>query len=297
MKKLFTERHGLTEPRVKEEFDAGLANGLLTVIKAKVGENLFAEHFPELCCDSPNPPIGTDAGKLKACLAAYSVIYPEDWPRYNDGEYEWPTDPQLFDLVEFLFEHAGLPRGFSHHSFFGHDHLSFDKEKGRAKFETDINRFFERNGLAFELKQGEVTRIAPTGLQEALAITVFKTGDAELDRLLETAREKFLNRSLEIRKEGLEKLWDAWERLKTVEPGKDKKAKATAILDKASKEPNFRARLEKEAIELTEIGNKFMVRHTETDKIPITESAHVDYLFHRMFAMIRLLLKSSNRGG
>jgi hypothetical protein len=34
-------------------------------------------------------------------------------------------------------------------------------------------------------------------------------------------------------------------------------------------------------MELTEIGNRFMVRHTETDKIPITESAHVDYLFHR----------------
>jgi hypothetical protein len=297
MKKLFTERHGLTEPRVKEELDAELTKGLLTVIKAKIGENLFAEHFPELCCDSPNPSIGTDADKLKAGLAAYSVIYPEDWPKYNDGEYEWPTDPQLFDLVEFLYEHAGLPHGYSWHTFFGHDHLSFDQEKGRAKFEEDINRFFERNGLAFELKQGEVTRIAPTGLQEALATTVFKTGDAELDRLLETARSKFLNRALDVRKEGLEKLWDAWERLKTVEPGKDKKVQANALLDKAAKEPNLRARLEKEAMELTEIGNNFMIRHTETTKPPIAESAQVDYLFHRLFAIVRLLLKSSNRGG
>jgi hypothetical protein len=32
------------------------------------------------------------------------------------------------------------------------------------------------------------------------------------------------------------------------------------------------------------------------DKIPITESAHLDYLFHRMFSMIRLLLKASGRG-
>jgi len=56
----------------------------------------------------------------------------------------------------------------------------------------------------------------------------FKTGDGELDRLLETAREKFFNKSLDVRKEGLEKLWDAWERLKTVEAGKDQKAQATA---------------------------------------------------------------------
>jgi hypothetical protein len=40
-----------------------------------------------------------------------------------------------------------------------------------------------------------------------------------------------------------------------------------------------------------------MIRHTELGKPPITESAQVDYLFHRMFAMIRLLLKSSGRGG
>jgi hypothetical protein len=45
---------------------------------------------------------------------------------------------------------------------------------------------------------------------------VFRTGDQTLDQLLETAREKFLNRSLDLRKEGLENLWDAWERLKTV---------------------------------------------------------------------------------
>ena len=47
MKKLFTERHGLTEPRVKEELDVELTKGLLTVIKAKISENLFAEQFPD----------------------------------------------------------------------------------------------------------------------------------------------------------------------------------------------------------------------------------------------------------
>jgi hypothetical protein len=53
--------------------------------------------------------------------------------------------------------------------------------------------------------------------------------------------------------------------------------------------------LEDEATALTQIGNRYMIRHTETDKIPVTESAHVDYLFQRMFAMLMLLLKSSGR--
>lgn len=228
---------------------------------------------------------------MSGALSAYKVIQPWDWPNVGDGSL--PSDPDLFDLIEFMYEHAALPKAYGFHSFLSHAHLSYDQAAGREKFAEDINQIFARNGMAFELVEGEVTRIAPTGLQEALAETVFKTGDRDLDRLLETAREKFLNRSPEVRKEGLEKLWDAWERLKTVEP----LAQATAILDKAANEPVLRERLEAEAKELNFIGNNLMIRHTETNKPPIAESAQVDYLFHRMFAMIRLLLKSSGRGG
>ncbi len=294
MRKLFTERHGMSEPRVKEALDTDLTKGLLTVINAKIDENLFGEAFSDDCPDGGSNSTGCDLRKLEEGLAAYNVIWPRGWPKENN---EWPSDPQLFDLLEFLYEHAGLPKSYAYHSFFGHDHLSYDKQAGRDKFEQDINRFFERNGVAFELRQGEVIRLAPTGLQEILATPVFRTGDSELDRLLETAREKFLNRSLEIRKEGLEKLWDAWERLKTVEPGRDKKAQAAALLDKAAAEPVLRQHLEEEAFKLTAIGNGLMIRHTEVGKPPIMESAQNDYLFHRMLALIFLLLKSSGRVG
>jgi chemotaxis regulatin CheY-phosphate phosphatase CheZ len=140
-------------------------------------------------------------------------------------------------------------------------------------------------------------RIAPAVLHETLSAAIFRTGDDPLDELLEVSRQKFLDRSLDIRRESVEKLWDAWERLKTVEPGNDKKAQTTALLNKAATEPRFRERLETEAKELTDIGNRFMIRHTETDKIQIIDSAHIDYLFQRMFSLMRLLLKASGRGG
>ena len=85
--------------------------------------------------------------------------------------------------------------------------------------------------------------------------------------------------------------------MKTLEPGKDKKASTRALLDRVTTEPTFRDRLEQEANQLTDIGNKFMIRHTEKDKVPICESAQVDYLFHRMFSLIHLLLRASRRGG
>ena len=113
-----------------------------------------------------------------------------------------------------------------------------------------------------------------------------------MDGLLEAARAKYLNPDLSIRRESLEKLWDAWERLKTLLDASDKRRSIGILLDKASAEPEFRARLETEARELTDIGNSFMIRHTEIGKTAIADSQQVDYLFQRLFALTYLLLRS-----
>jgi len=229
--------------------------------------------------------------RLGRTMKGYGVIWPHDVDRDNP-----PMDGQIFDLLEFSYEVIAEAKDPSYHSYMSHSHYNYDRESGRLKFTQDVNRMFERNGMALEMKDGEVVRLAPAVLQEALASSTFRTGDPTLDEMLETSRSKMLNRSIAIRRESLEKLWDAWERLKTLEPGRDKRESAGRLLDKAAGEPTLRAKIEEEAIELTNIGNTFMIRHTETDKIPITDSAHIDYLFHRMFSMIRLLLKTSGRG-
>lgn len=128
-------------------------------------------------------------------------------------------------------------------------------------------------------------------LAEALASAAFRTADAELNRILESARSKFLSPDPDLRREALEKLWDAWERLKTVLYPDDKKQSVSALLDRVAPTYNLRSVLETEARELTRIGNDFQIRHSEANRIPIESSAHIDYLFHRLFAMIQLLLK------
>lgn len=40
---------------------------------------------------------------------------------------------------------------------------------------------------------------------------------------------------------------------------------------------------------ISKIENNF--RHTETDKTPIETDVHVDYLFHRLFALIWMVLQ------
>lgn len=107
----------------------------------------------------------------------------------------------------------------------------------------------------------------------------------------------FLALTPNVRKEGLEKLWDAWERLKTLEASEDKRRSVGILLDRTATEPNFRRLLEEEANYLTGVGNNFMIRHTEVSKTPIASQEQVDYLFHRMFALIRLILRATERGG
>jgi hypothetical protein len=101
-----------------------------------------------------------------------------------------------------------------------------------------------------------------------------------LDSLLETARHKYLDLNLTIRQESLEKLWDAWERLKTVEQPGNKKVSASALLDRAADEPRLREVLEQGARALTDLGNHCTIRHGETDKVQLQRNEHVDYPFH-----------------
>lgn len=292
MKKLFTERYGATKPRVEEVLDNAARDGLLNLIRARMDEEWFGLAFPNKCRDG-YAYAGTDFAKLQATMNGYGLL----WPRQQIDADDVPPDGQIFDVVEFAYEHVAEAKNPEFHSYWNHSHYAYDQERGQEKFAADVNRIFERNGQAFELTHGEISRVAPALLDNSLVQTLFRTGDVTLDELLETARQKFMHRALDVRRESLEKLWDAWERLKTLEPGKDKKASTKALLDKVAAEPTLRDRLEQEAFQLSEIGNKFMIRHAEIGKVPIVESAHVDYFFHRAFSMIRLLLKATGRGG
>jgi hypothetical protein len=152
--------------------------------------------------------------------------------------------------------------------------------------------------IAFEMDDdGIMVRLGPPELAPVLKNAVFNTGDDALDGFLEGARERFTDPDLKVRKESLEKIWDAFERLKTIEQAKDKKASIMELLTKGIAEPEMRERVDKEMTELTDIGNKFMIRHTEMGRTPITKSEQVDYMFQRIFSVVRLLLKATNRGG
>jgi hypothetical protein len=117
-----------------------------------------------------------------------------------------------------------------------------------------------------------------------------KTNDEELDSLINEAKDRFfIPKDKQI---ALEKLWDAFERIKTYFDSNKKKS-SSELVSIASDGFNFEF-VENEFKLLTKIGNDYRIRHHETNKIEVSKSKHIDYLFFRMLSLIDLCIKSIN---
>jgi hypothetical protein len=114
------------------------------------------------------------------------------------------------------------------------------------------------------------------------------TEDEELNKLIEEAKNRFFHPG--DKQIAVEKLWDAFERLKTYFNA-NKKNSVSELIKVTSR--NFdEGIINQEFEKLTDIGNKFRIRHHETDKKEITEPKHLNYLFFRMLSLINLCLTS-----
>lgn len=115
-----------------------------------------------------------------------------------------------------------------------------------------------------------------------------KTIDEELDDLISEAKKRFNNPS--DKQIALEKLWDAFERIKTYF-GTNKRNSSSTLVDKISTDFD-RDFIENEFKVLTKIGNDYRIRHHENGKISIKDTKHIEYLFLRMLALLNLCLEN-----
>ncbi|MBF0163831.1 MAG: stationary phase or STEss regulating sigma factor [Magnetococcales bacterium] len=270
----------------REDIPVRVKSGILEYICSLIDNGSFGQDFSKTCDEYPSAIIGTNSERF------WAVCYAElpNLPEYLEAEKFEVLN--LLDLIQFCFQHVCTPTQLRYHDYYCHHHLTFDKMAGGLTFLEKVNKIFERNDIVFRLQpDGEIIRTLPPELIQLLDAS--KTGnEAGFDGLLADAKAKICDPDPSVRKEALERLWDAWERLKTLEEGKDKKTQATKLLDKAALSPEFRNLLEKEAKELTEIGNTFQIRHHELGKHEIKDPGQIDYLFFRMLSMILLLLKA-----
>ena len=301
----FSERETGEMSRESEEISSNVWRGLLAAVRSRDADGSFGARYPDICPDGTfvcGANMGMFDDALRAEIPRIANLIDQMYPQFTrttlaalDMPDIQPSTLDILDLIEFCWKGVGKPIRRSNHSFFSHYHLAFDEEAGRSEYRDEVETIFRRNGIAYVLREdGRVERLASPVFQHALVQSESHTGDAEFNRLLSTAQRKFLDPRPEMRREALESLWDAWERLKTLDGEGDKRAQTQAMLDNAAgtSSPKFRDALESEAVELTNIGNSLRIRHSETNQEVLATNEHMDYLFYRLYSLVQLVLKS-----
>jgi hypothetical protein len=305
----YTDRTQGPRPRVREDVPADVWRGLVGLVVRRVEDGSFAREFPVRNCDDyPDAITGTDESALDTAL---STLVPDlretrdplrsnPIPILNPGST--PPTPVVLDVIDFVAQHITDPIERHPHPWAQHEHFEFNEYAslwGQEKFRDDVELIFSRNGIAFTIgKDMKVTRLGPPEARALLSDFTSNTGDNKLDELLRDAHARFLSRRPQDRVDALEKLWDAFERLKTLENPADKKASIQQLLAKAAGgDALFQAHLDAECADLTKIGNSFHIRHFEINKQPLPKpiETSVDYLFTRMLSLVAYLLRQTGR--
>jgi hypothetical protein len=307
----YSDRTGQPQPRLREEISAGVWRGLATLLLRRVDDGSLALDFPAYGCRDHSAAItGTNPRTLDSALSTLipelhrtrGILDPANGTVTLLNPYQAPATPVVLDVVDFVGQHLAEPAMRRQH--LQHEHFEFDprssRTRGQRRFREDVELIFARNGIAFTI--GEDMKTARIGRPESRALLselVPNTGDAQLDEFLRDAHTRFLSRHSQDRVVALEKLWKAFERLKTLEvPTANKRTSAQQLIAKAAPDSqDFQARLEAEFAELTKIGNGFYIRHSEVRQQPLPTpiEASVDYLFPRLLSLIAYLLRQTGR--
>ncbi|MDQ0878285.1 hypothetical protein QFZ77_006944 [Paenibacillus sp. V4I3] len=158
----------------------------------------------------------------------------------------------------------------------------FETYNKNTDFEAEVNAIFKLNEVPFKLSNGKVASTFNIQIKDSALVPIQEAG---LKELLQEAANYYDKGNLNI---AVEKLWDAFERLKTYySPTLDKKKSVSKIIgDMSGQKAHYMDLFEKEFFELTQIGNSFRIRHHETTKINIEDDRHYDYFYKRCLSLI-----------
>lgn len=149
-------------------------------------------------------------------------------------------------------------------------------------FEVEVNAIIQ--DIGYKLIDGKLMSSQPQ-------IRVELPLEPSLRGLIQTAERYFVKEDAESKQLALEKLWDAFEKLRTYY-SPDKKKSMERLIDKiAGGDASLAEKFSTEFMGLGEVGNKYQIRHFETGKIPISDVRLKEYWYQRCLSLINLSIK------
>lgn len=228
---LYTERHGIRTPVERTSTITVEMYGLLFDCCEKYYDNI-AWKFPELCPDGQGC-CGLDFQQFSTHMKFdIPTLYRNSQGRITKpnscyyGDSDEYDQFALLDLIEFIGQNCRDIIVGSFHSYFGHNHIRLLDTDGVADaFRNEINGIFKKIGLLFTLTDKmaveRVTEYDVLSPQVEKNISAVK--EPGIRNLLEESIFMFRLPNPAARNNAVEKLWDAFERLKTYYTTLDKK--------------------------------------------------------------------------
>lgn len=128
-----------------------------------------------------------------------------------------------------------------------------------------------------------------------LNVEIPSTIDNIIHKKIEESKIYIRSTSSNKKQIALEKIWDSFERLKTIY-GEDKKASLKKLIDNISYDSEkIKERLNYEFYELTKIENSFQIRHFETGTEPNPSDSFREYLYFRILSLISYCINEVKR--
>lgn len=167
-----------------------------------------------------------------------------------------------------------------------------DQAESWVPYYESRNALFRRFNQPFELVEGKVHRRGSESLERPVErIEDLVIPDEQLRNYLLAAREAFFDARVDRRLDGLRSLWDAFERLKSLSD-QDKKKSVANLIESLAPYPSLKEPVETIVRQLTDIGNKANIRHSEQRvEILNEDGVLIEYLFFSGFALIRAALQ------
>ncbi len=247
----------------------GLFFALYSDLDAK---GCFQEAFGYYCVDQGDVP-GTSGADYESYWFR-KLRKSNLWP--VESRYQEYTEDDLFDVIEFLYDHISMPVKGRFHSYgnCGWHYETFDQLEGREEYRAEINNFLVDYGEGFELSEdGEIVILGLPGTESLLEAPLPPYDEQNIESRVQTAIDKYRRSrsSLASRRDAVRDLGDV---LEFVRP------KAKEVLSS------------KDESDLFNILNNFGIRHhNEKQKTDYDEAIYLSWLFYHYLAAIHACVR------
>jgi hypothetical protein len=297
--KLYSERHGIRAPLEKtHSINRDMYSLLLDCCK-RYQKNLT--HIFTLNCHHDFTDSDYVAFDEKGFLTRIKIRIPslfrDEYDRICVPDYGDEYDQYaLLDLIEFFAQNIkDISERWNNERYQNYQTIDcLDSSDIFKSFQEAINEIFTESGLLYELTDEKIIEriVENSPLTKEIENNFEEVREKGTRELLKDAVALYKTPNPAARQDSVEKIWDAFERLKTYYTKLNKKHSVERIVnDMANGNDDFAELFDNEFMRLKDIGNNYRIRHHETDKIEITDVRYYDYFFNRCLSLIALAIQ------